>query len=361
MWLAGPPDAPAPAAPSDDGWQALLVAAHRHGVTPLLHRRIVEARPGRAIPAGTARFLERSRQASGLRAGVVAAQLRELLDALARARIPAHPLKGAYLGAVVYGDPALRPMNDLDLLVPAEQVAPARRVAEGLGYVEKDRALTRIDHDRHHHAAPLLRPGALPLELHHAIVRPGAEVLLPPDALRARARPSPALGGAPALAAEDVLLHLALHLAHGHRFRLRLLHVCDVAELARRTPEGFAWDRFVENANAAGAGRFAYAALAAARAVLDAPVPPDVLAALSHAEADERVLDDARVLLLSEVEDVPRSDRPHPIDALRRRGRAAWARLHGEEDAEARLARSRRAVDRWVLGAARRDGERADG
>jgi hypothetical protein len=57
------------------------------------------------------------------------------MAAFAIEQIPVMVLKGAYLGTFVYKNPALRPMCDLDLLVPDEQFEPARRLLERLGFM----------------------------------------------------------------------------------------------------------------------------------------------------------------------------------------------------------------------------------
>ncbi len=61
-------------------------------------------------------------------------RLRKLLATFNARSIPFILLKGAYLGHVVYKDPALRPMADVDLLVREEHFGQAGRELELLGY-----------------------------------------------------------------------------------------------------------------------------------------------------------------------------------------------------------------------------------
>lgn len=77
------------------------------------------------------------------------------LRALARAGIPTMALKGAPLALVYYGEMSLRPMRDLDLLVPPEKLAEAMMILRGLGWTPKDpwpgEDLEAFAHTRHAH------------------------------------------------------------------------------------------------------------------------------------------------------------------------------------------------------------------
>ncbi len=61
------------------------------------------------------------------------------VEALRAAGIPVVLLKGASLAFSLYESPGLRPMNDVDLLVPARSAAAARRVLEEAGYAPATR------------------------------------------------------------------------------------------------------------------------------------------------------------------------------------------------------------------------------
>jgi Uncharacterised nucleotidyltransferase len=60
--------------------------------------------------------------------------LLKLLNAFNSREIPVMLLKGAYLGRFVYEDPALRPMEDVDILVREEDLFRARQELTALGY-----------------------------------------------------------------------------------------------------------------------------------------------------------------------------------------------------------------------------------
>jgi hypothetical protein len=61
--------------------------------------------------------------------------LSEMLDAFARQSIESLLLKGAALAWMIYPSPALRPMSDVDILVPRATARPAQETLRRLGYV----------------------------------------------------------------------------------------------------------------------------------------------------------------------------------------------------------------------------------
>jgi hypothetical protein len=135
---------------------ALADLAEAHGVAPLLYKKI-SGLP-QPFSAAVIQKLESSYYQSAGRAQLLQAELDRLAAAFDGAGLPWLPLKGAALAWSVYPDPALRPMNDLDLLVAPRDLLTAVRLAGRLGY--------RFEKLTYH---ALLRGGpaaAVPLELH---------------------------------------------------------------------------------------------------------------------------------------------------------------------------------------------------
>ncbi len=110
-----------------------------------------------------------------------AIQARELLETLRAAEIRVIPLKGVWLAERVYEDGTCRPMCDIDLLVPAEDLARARAAIEAIGYTTRDYYLSEAC-DKHVHYQ---KPGTpLMLELHWRLWHPGTEAVAEPDLAR---------------------------------------------------------------------------------------------------------------------------------------------------------------------------------
>jgi hypothetical protein len=94
----------------------------------------------------------------------LADQARPIVQRLADSGLKLMSIKGAPLGLRYYGNPALRPMADYDLVVPAGQVAEARRVLGELGYS----SWMRLDQDtiRFRHAMVFVGPDGREFDLH---------------------------------------------------------------------------------------------------------------------------------------------------------------------------------------------------
>ena len=117
-------------------WTRFLQLATNHHVVPLVHRNLRNAeRNGWPIPGEYLAYLQRLCQgiaASNLRATGI---LHRLQAGLAAEGIQAVPIKGPALAVLAYGDTALRQFEDLDLLVPQEDMPRAVAWLERDGYV----------------------------------------------------------------------------------------------------------------------------------------------------------------------------------------------------------------------------------
>jgi hypothetical protein len=243
-------------------WEGLPALAEAHGMAPLLHTHLKAA--GITPPLAVKRELQalylRHRQAGQVQMRI----LRDLLAAYAAAGIQALVVKGAALAHLVYPEPALRPMSDLDILVPETELGRAREVLADLGFY----APAFGDALPHRHLAAATRQAeGLPIqvEIHHrlfsdyrdhaiAYVRsllPGAKAHTRPrtaqiDGLTVPPR-SFALGDLTAytLGHEDTLAHLCRHLvSHVNVWDYaRLIWVADVVSLSERFVQEIDWER----------------------------------------------------------------------------------------------------------------------
>lgn len=203
---------------------------------------------------------------------------RRLLTVLAQAGIETMLLKGGALAVTVYGDPTLRPMSDLDVLVPTARARDAIDRLERAGWAP--RAAITPGYIRMQHAADLIeRAGALKCDLHwHAYwecCAPLADVELwtssaPLDFQGVATR---------ALAPADQLLHVCVNGSRRAR-RPNLLWVPDAMSLLRAG--GIDWERLVSQAAARRLALRTRTMLAYLRGTFGAPVPSAVLARLAE-------------------------------------------------------------------------------
>jgi hypothetical protein len=148
-------------------------------------------------------------------------RLDQTLAALAGAGIPVLLLKGAALGRTLYGSLPRRPMLDLDLLIPEDQLARAREVVLKTGWETGPLEDARDFYQDHYHLPPYFdKAGAdFSLELHNGLFFRGHPFALDVAELWERSIP---LEGAPQVrvpATTHMVLHLALHFAWSHMMR----------------------------------------------------------------------------------------------------------------------------------------------
>ena len=218
-------------------WAALASVAALHRLEPLLHSRHGE---NPAIPQDVR---DQWREAHRRAAMVTLAQRADLEDCaalLAGQGFAPVALKGAFLAAHAYPEPALRPMRDLDLLVPQEQVLPAYEALMAAGY--QPFAVPKIalaEHARlEAHMPPLAMPRGSVLELHARISeRDGRlEYATPAGNEAAVMARAVTLDGIRYPAPTDMLAHLVIHAVYGHRFDCGPLLLSDVHYLVARHP-----------------------------------------------------------------------------------------------------------------------------
>lgn len=204
---------------------------------------------------------------------VLATHWDDTTRALASAGITIITLKGMALIHEVYADPGVRPMADIDLLVPPRDATRAIATLVDTGYRHGDAAL--CDEQARRSFRQLVRDGAV-VDLHWHLGRyPRVEraIRLDHDAVWKGARPLTT--SSLTLGREHLLLHLAYHLTFGSEFG-RLLWFTDIVAVLDAWADTMAWPSFVAEARRAGLAGAAHYALAAA-AMLDGRVPPDVL------------------------------------------------------------------------------------
>ena len=271
-------------------WAACAAMAREHGLSPLLYHHAQALAAEWPLPPEQAQALHDNYLVAAVdgRASLDAAA--SALARLAEAGIEVVVLKGLHLVAAVYESPALRRMLDIDLLVRPEQLEAARAALLAAGYASED-----VDDPTLHHAARLVKPRTPPVELHHALSPDRSPFRIVLERLRARAVPitvgaQPALG----LCAEDLLLHLCLHLAYNHRCLVPLRNVYDVAGVIEWAGTALRWELLEETARASGTRRAVFCGLGLARDLFAAEVPAALLERLAPAADRDAVLRAAR-------------------------------------------------------------------
>jgi hypothetical protein len=269
-----------PAGPGVVRWDRLVDMAQWHRLSPLLWRYLRADDHAAYVPHGVLEQLHRMAAATTARNLSLQAALDQVVTALADLSIPAMLLKGAALIESVYPDIGLRPMGDLDILVPRSSIEDAHRAVEALGYVVWGVRLSRHDASqlaRHHHHYPLER-GSVTVELHHHITSATPEFDITGFWERAVAGPGPVPHLLPS--PEDLFLHGAVHFSVDRIARLGsgLGQLADLAWIAAQQP--IDWDAVTTRARDYGVGDQLFLALLAGQVLLGELAPTDAVAAV---------------------------------------------------------------------------------
>lgn len=150
-------------------WDGLPAQAEAHGLVPLLYSHLQVA--GVAIPPAIKAELLGYYMQHAHAARVRAQVLTDTLRCYRAAGIDVLVLKGAALAHLVYPQPLLRPMRDLDILVRAEDVYRAYNLLPGIGFAAPPNPHHGLGPD-HHHLAAIKRVSdgfSVSVEVHHAL------------------------------------------------------------------------------------------------------------------------------------------------------------------------------------------------
>ena len=236
---------PLSAASADLSSHELVDAAEHHGLDALLHAHIRAARlkvDSSVLARLRARHVQHS-HAFAVRTRVMS----NVLSAMDRSRVRLLVLKGAALGPLVYADPRLRPMRDVDLLVHEDDLRRALDVLVRGGFTHAGPP----PGPRHHHLRGLSKTvdgATVTIELHRRML--ARTPFLPSLGYHDLAPASQPIeiGGVVtrAPAREDLLWH-----AYAHGFvinalwpgTLRLISLADVVHATETWIDLLEWDR----------------------------------------------------------------------------------------------------------------------
>ncbi len=268
----------------DVDWDAALQLARRGGLAPLLYQI---GREGRLLPPRTKEALRFDYLTTAARNVQLFDQLERVLGQLTHEGVPAMLLKGAALAPAVYGNLALRPMSDVDLLVRETDVPGALRALRKLGY--------EIIPPRAYRCEVMARkPGGaeVPIEVHwHLFVPFYYQYRIAMDWFWDTAQrldigeASTTMPGP-----EAQLLHLCghLHLHHDGSDDPHLLWLYDVASVLARYEERIDWEELIGRCQAYDLVLPLRRVLARAAQYWRAPIPPAVLEDLRGLDASDR-------------------------------------------------------------------------
>ncbi len=265
-------------------WDLLVRLARSAGLLARVRQLLVRNDLIEAIPAVVRWHFDAAATLAAKQQLAVRWEVEKIRAALEGLAVPIVLLKGsAYVMANL---PAAtgRLFNDIDILVPREQLGPVEAALMLAGWHP-----TKLsDYDQRYyrkwmHEIPPLQHvmRATVIDVHHAILPDTARYH--PDSAKLRSR-STAVAGMPGvyvLAEEDRILHSATHLFHDGELPHGLRDLTDLDLLIRdAAADRDFWPRLTVRANELQLGRSLFYVLRYLRYFLDTPVPDSAIAAL---------------------------------------------------------------------------------
>jgi hypothetical protein len=272
-------------------WDLLLYKAQAEGVAPLLFWALSSSGKISSCPQSIGSSLRAMYFSVKMNNGEIIKELETLTRLFDRARIPVVALKGVCFALTIYADIGLRPMVDLDLLVPASNLSEAVQIAKSSGYMEAIPEASPGLRDLLNHEVCLRKTEApfTTLELHHSLVADKSfTYAVPVDWFWGQTIPMVSMSSETMITNLHMLtptaqvLFASAHamLQHGGRnTSLRWYH--DLDRLIRVYGERIDWNLLLSQARAFEWSSAASAALAQTIAFFDTPVPQNVLDDLS--------------------------------------------------------------------------------
>jgi hypothetical protein len=302
-------------------WADVLETSIAHAVSPLLYCGLEQVRragaDGASVPAGILEELRRIYRASQVRSRRMYRVVGDVFKAFKSAGVHAMALKDVQLARVIYPEPGLRPMGDIDILIRREQYPDAARCMNELGFIARPRNphftlkyafghmfhrandnvwvdlqwnIMQREYDTYHE-------GNFEFQVDQMWRR--AEVIAVDDF--EMLAPTP----------EDMLFHLCMHL-EGHKYT-ELILFCDIVELLRHYAGQLNWQYVCELTKTYGAESAVYYVLFLVRWLYDVSLPSSALRELEpdyfKANLFEPLFESLTPLHLS-LDDIRLSTRP---------------------------------------------------
>ena len=252
-------------------WEVLLRLAERHGMASLLYRTAKSW--GDAVPSGVQERLRQSYERNVRTSLLLGAELSRILDCLDATGIEAMAYKGLILSEDYYGDMALRQAGDMDLFVRKRDLARVKSAVLELGYILRSPIPAAAEADyiaSGYEYAFDSGAGKHLLEVQWALQPRFYAVDFDMEGLFERAMKKTVAGrGVKTLAAEDLLLVLAVHAAK-HVWG-RLIWLCDIARILQR--DQLDWEAVQRRARELGIERILHVTLLLTRRFGLAEIP----------------------------------------------------------------------------------------
>ena len=264
---------------SQADWQSLQERSHAEGMDALVLAHAAEAGLLPVMPAQVAQALMASYRTNWIWNRRLRGEQQRIVDAILARGIDVVLVKGVTLAARYYGEIALRPIGDIDLLVRPEDAADCGRILSSCGYAPLPGRETPTQwHALVNRALAYRGNAGITIDVHWALAsQPPYVAAFPQAEIWGSAEDlAPTGQSARRLSTADELRFLCYHYAAQHRDK-RLIWLVDIAEILRALPSSWEWTQFVTDTIDRGLAKPVAVALDTAQHALGVKVPAKAL------------------------------------------------------------------------------------
>ena len=277
---------------SDAELGILVYAAHSEGVAPLVYHALFSTGNMSLLPENAQSFLRLAYASTQIQNQIIFKELEVLSRLFSQENIALVALKGIAFALSVYPDVGLRPMGDIDLLIPKEKMALAVELVQSLGYQVAKPEISLGLQDFLNHEVCLQKNAAHPLivELHHSLVADRTYAYAVPvdwfweqTELLHSPFAAESLGNLLTLKPEAQILYAAAHaiLQHGEGSApLRWFY--DIDRLVRHYQESINWELLCSQVQTFEWGSALHRFLTRTIDYFDTPIPKRVMDTLAN-------------------------------------------------------------------------------
>ncbi len=296
----------------DFDWESIVESASHHGLLPHVWQACVKEFHD-LVPSSIMVRLQRMGSAGSVRNHLWAGDLLHILHTLEASGITAVPFKGPVLAEHLYGEPWLRDVCDLDIIVRRKDVLAVKELLSRLGYVgfvdlPKSHVSAFV---RTHTAFGFVHSQSTVLiDLHWGLSWRRRPTLFDTEAIWERLQTVTLMGRpVPGMCPEDLILALCLH--HSKDMWSRLIMVSDVARCVALHPE-IDWASVLSRADCTGTGIMLRMGLMLAGDLCGIELPDALYADTRNAQRVNRLVEEAKQRLIQ-----GHAPYPDPLDRVR--------------------------------------------
>jgi len=268
-------------------WGCFLEKAREEGISPIVYLML----PGIAIdknilPDYVTDELKKDYYLTAKKNILTLNALGNILDVLNKAGLKVIVLKGAALAETVYGNLALRPMSDVDLLVKKEDLYRINEQLNGLGYFPTDRSVDDVDLSSTYltsldYRNPLGNSPSLHIHWHFVNSTIPNESYMRQikmeDIWRDAVRTNIANSETWVMSPHHLIIHLAEHALRVTHSLSKLSYFCDIDRSINYYMKVLDWNLLVRDTIRFNLNKMVYTTLYFSRYFIEAKIPEDVL------------------------------------------------------------------------------------